>query len=101
VVHVKDRDTEHGCSVELWCNRARSGRVRLDGHGRGRKETTNSDYKFGLLGFNGDQGFVTGFLNVIVKTMGAGLSDTRCPIIAVLNEMIVLIPNSLILVSRS
>jgi hypothetical protein len=66
----------------------------------GRRQST-AIISLACWGFNEDQGFVASFLNVTVKTMRAGLSDTRCPITVVLDEMIVLIPNSLISVSRS
>jgi hypothetical protein len=72
----------------------------VGGHdGRGKK-TANSDYETGLTWFNWDQRFVTNFFETTVETMRTELSDIRRPVFVSFNKVVVLVPDSLVSMSR-
>jgi hypothetical protein len=72
----------------------------VSGHNGGGKKTPNSNYEFGLLGFNWNQGFVTGFLSIPIETARTRLPDARGPILFSFYKVVVFVPNSLVTVSR-
>jgi hypothetical protein len=83
----------------LGSSNSRGRRVRVGGHGRGREETSDSDYETCLSWFNWNQGLVTGIFENTVETVGARLSDARRPIFVSLDEVVIFVPNSFVSMS--